>query len=107
MQSSVQVAEALDRRPKWPKYYRIKSEEDLLRELKSTQLQLFGNTKQMPSRSQLLEFGRQELLQAINDAGEFQAMVPTLFSLHHMHNALLQAPPLNHKQLNCRCHKAK
>ena len=65
----LQVAKALDRRPKWPKYYSIKCEDDLLRELRSTQLQLFGATKQMPSRSQLCASGRQELLQAINDSG--------------------------------------
>lgn len=66
----LQVAQALDRVPSWPKNRLSKDLAKLVEETKAAQRQLFGGGNRMPSAEQLSSVGRSDLRQAIIRVGD-------------------------------------
>lgn len=66
----MQVAQALDRAPSWPRNKLSADLAKLIKETQAAQQQIFGGGTQMPSAEQLSAIGRSDLRQAIIRAGE-------------------------------------
>ena len=67
----MQVGEALDRVSSWPRHKLSRDLDNLVKETKAAQRQIFGGGNQMPCADQLSAIGRTDLRQAIIRAGDF------------------------------------
>lgn len=64
----------LDRVSSWPKVKMAYDDEELVRELKAAQQQIFGGGDRLPSAGQLLAIGRMDLKGAICRSGALRTL---------------------------------